>query len=101
MVLRMLANVLPRQSVSSAISLSMRSDGFIGSLCLELWSRFMRPTDRPPNAPWEVTSGDARAGVSLHAHFGYQAARPSRCGCRPTPACETIGARVHVWVRAC
>src|SRR6266436_2402452 len=31
MVLRMLASVLPRQPVSSAISSSMRSDGFIGS----------------------------------------------------------------------
>src|SRR5216683_6941634 len=33
------ANVLPRQSVSSAISWSIRSDGFIGSLCLEFLSR--------------------------------------------------------------
>src|SRR6266849_1326407 len=40
MVLRMLANVLPRQSVSPAISWSMRSDGFIGSLCLQFLSRF-------------------------------------------------------------
>src|SRR6202166_2260522 len=31
MFLRMLANVLPRQSVSCAISWSIRSDGFIGS----------------------------------------------------------------------
>src|SRR5258706_6338036 len=38
MLLRMLANVLPRQSVSSAISRSIRSDGFIGSLCIEFWS---------------------------------------------------------------
>src|SRR5216683_7143721 len=34
MLLRMLASVLPRQSVSPAISWSIRSDGFIGSLCL-------------------------------------------------------------------
>src|SRR6266478_3165466 len=34
MLLRMLANVLPRQPVSPAISWSIRSDGFIGSLCL-------------------------------------------------------------------
>src|SRR5947208_5824878 len=34
MLLRMRANVLPRQSVSSAISWSIRSDGFIGSLRL-------------------------------------------------------------------
>src|SRR5438309_982413 len=34
----MLANVLPRQSVSSAISWSIRSDGFIGSSCLEFLS---------------------------------------------------------------
>src|SRR6266704_6998402 len=34
MLFRMLANVLPRQSVSSAISWLIRSDGFIGSLCL-------------------------------------------------------------------
>src|SRR5713226_8302415 len=40
MLLRMLANVLPRQSVSFAISWSIRSDGFIGSLCLEFLSRF-------------------------------------------------------------
>src|SRR5882672_5819225 len=40
MLLRMLANGLPRQSVSSAISSSIRSDGFIGSLCLEFLSRF-------------------------------------------------------------
>jgi hypothetical protein len=39
----MLANVWPRQSVSFAISWSMRPDGFIGSLCLEFRSRFMRP----------------------------------------------------------
>jgi hypothetical protein len=31
---------LPRQSVSSAISSSIRSDGFIGSLCLLFLSRF-------------------------------------------------------------
>src|SRR5258706_13906923 len=40
MLLRMLASVLPRQSVSSAISWSIRSDGFIGSLCLQFLSRF-------------------------------------------------------------
>src|SRR5258707_8512045 len=40
MVLRMLASVLPRQSVSSAISSSIRSDGFMGSLCLQFLSRF-------------------------------------------------------------
>jgi hypothetical protein len=39
-LLRMLASVLPRQSVSPAISRSIRSDGFIGSLGLEFWSRF-------------------------------------------------------------
>src|SRR6266849_3867318 len=40
MVLRTLANVFPRQSVSPAISWSIRSDGFIGSLCLQFLSRF-------------------------------------------------------------
>src|SRR5271169_1268221 len=40
MLLRMLASVLPRQSVSPAISWSIRSDGFIGSLCLQFLSRF-------------------------------------------------------------
>src|SRR5579872_2771561 len=40
MLLRMLASVLPRQSVSFAISWSIRSDGFIGSLCLEFLIRF-------------------------------------------------------------
>src|ERR1700681_2438525 len=40
MLLRMLANVLPRQSVSPAISWSIRSDGFIGSLSLQFLSRF-------------------------------------------------------------
>ena len=40
MVLRMRANVLPHQSVSFAISSSIRSDGFIGSVCLEFLSRF-------------------------------------------------------------
>src|SRR6266853_6932388 len=39
MLLRMLATVLPRQSVSSAISWSIRSDGFIGICCLEFLSR--------------------------------------------------------------
>src|SRR6476646_4018286 len=34
MVLRRLARVLPRQSLSDSISRSIRSDGFIGSLCL-------------------------------------------------------------------
>ena len=34
-VLRILANVLPRQSVSPRISWSIRSDGFIESLCLD------------------------------------------------------------------
>src|ERR1700675_3113755 len=36
MLLRMLASVLPRQSVSPAINWSIRSDGFIGSLCLRI-----------------------------------------------------------------
>src|ERR1700735_4053895 len=36
MILRMLASVLPRQSVSPAISWSIRSDGFMGSLCLRI-----------------------------------------------------------------
>src|SRR5258708_37226958 len=36
MIWRMLASVLPRQSVSPAISWSIRSDGFIGSLCLRI-----------------------------------------------------------------
>jgi hypothetical protein len=36
----MLASVLPRQSVSPAISWSIRSDGFIGSVCLQFLSRF-------------------------------------------------------------
>src|SRR5215469_11476661 len=36
MVLRMPASVLPRQSVSPAISSSIRCDGFIGSLCLQI-----------------------------------------------------------------
>src|SRR5258707_10306580 len=40
MLLRMLASVLPRQSVSPAINWSIRSDGFIGSLYLEFLSRF-------------------------------------------------------------
>src|SRR5450755_387270 len=40
MVLRTLASVLPRQSVSAAISWSIRSDGFIGSLYLDFLSRF-------------------------------------------------------------
>src|SRR5207244_4093830 len=40
MLLRMLASVLPRQSVSPATSWSIRSDGFIGSRCLEFLSRF-------------------------------------------------------------
>src|SRR5580658_673741 len=40
MVLRALASVLPRQSVSPAISWSMRSDGFIGSLRLQFSSCF-------------------------------------------------------------
>src|ERR1700676_4182164 len=40
MLLRMLASVLPRQSVSPAISWSIRSDGFIGSLCLQFLARF-------------------------------------------------------------
>src|SRR5882672_983326 len=43
MLLRMPASILPRQSVSFAISRSILSDGFIGSLCLEFWSRFVRP----------------------------------------------------------
>src|SRR5437879_1010606 len=40
MLLRTLASVLPRQSVSPAISWSRRSDGFIGSLYLQFLSRF-------------------------------------------------------------
>src|SRR5580704_3918061 len=40
MLLRMPASVLPRQSVSPAIRRSIRSDGFIGSLCLQFSSRF-------------------------------------------------------------
>src|SRR5208282_5280767 len=40
MLLRMLANVFPRQSVSPEISWSIRSDGFMGSLYLQFSSRF-------------------------------------------------------------
>src|SRR5258708_27120449 len=40
MVFRTLASVFPRQSVSPAVSWSMRSDGFIGSLCLQFLFRF-------------------------------------------------------------
>src|SRR5947207_6185710 len=40
MLLRMLASVLLRQSVSPAISWSIRSDGFIGSLYLAFLFRF-------------------------------------------------------------
>src|SRR5271163_2245027 len=40
MLLRMVAKVLPRQSVSPAISWSIRCDGFIGFLCLQLLSHF-------------------------------------------------------------
>src|SRR5882762_2001834 len=40
MLLRILASILPRQSVSPAISWSMRSDGFIGSLGLQFLSSF-------------------------------------------------------------
>src|SRR6202167_468874 len=36
MILRMLASVLPRQSVSPAINWSIRSDGFIGSPYLRM-----------------------------------------------------------------
>src|SRR5258707_7067941 len=39
-LLRMAASVLPRQSVSPAISWSIRSDGFIGSLYLQFLFRF-------------------------------------------------------------
>src|SRR5689334_11980988 len=42
MLLRMLASVLPRQSVSPAISWSIRSDGFIGFLRLQVLS-LVRP----------------------------------------------------------
>src|SRR6266849_4779886 len=42
MLLRMLASVLPRQSVNPAINWSIRSDGFIGSLYLEFCPVFMR-----------------------------------------------------------
>src|SRR5580700_9336752 len=42
MLLRMLASVLPRQSVSPSISWSIRSDGFIGSLSLQFLSRLGR-----------------------------------------------------------
>src|SRR5713226_4736090 len=40
MVLRTLASVFPRQSVSPRISWSIRSDGFIGSLSLQFLCRF-------------------------------------------------------------
>src|ERR1700688_3561056 len=39
-LLRMLASVLPRQSVSFAIRSSIRSDGFMGSYYLDFFSRF-------------------------------------------------------------
>src|SRR5262249_36010081 len=41
---------LPRQSVSSAISRSIRSDGSIGSLCLEVRFREPRNRDTSPQA---------------------------------------------------
>src|SRR5271169_2820055 len=49
MLLRMLASVLPRQSVSPAISWSIRSDGFIGFLCLQLLCRFRALRKKPSN----------------------------------------------------
>src|SRR5882757_6920655 len=44
-----LASILPRQSVSPAISWSIRSDGFIGSLCLQFLSRFHSLREKPSN----------------------------------------------------
>src|SRR5437016_5979451 len=58
MVLRTLASVLPRQSVSSAISWSIRSDGFIGSLCLEFLSRFHGRSLRNKSDTSEVLQTD-------------------------------------------
>src|ERR1700693_6001478 len=53
MLLRMLASVLPRQSVSPAISWSIRSDGFIGSLCLRILIELWRESfpDLPTSPP--------------------------------------------------
>src|SRR6201988_5433177 len=48
MHLRTLASVLPRQSVSPSISWSIRSDGFIGSLCLQFLSRFHSLRNKSP-----------------------------------------------------
>src|ERR1700720_1399032 len=59
MLLRMLANVLPRQSVSSAISWSIRSDGFIGS--------FSRPAKRSVTTSRYFSAGNDRALPEPHA----------------------------------
>src|SRR5579864_7385629 len=70
MLLRMLANVVPRQSVSFAMSSSIRSDGFMGSLCLEFLSRFSceyiywvrspRTSMLPNGKPMRASSLDSR-----------------------------------------
>src|SRR5437016_14008248 len=81
MLLRMLANVLPRQSVSSASSWSIRSDGFIGSLCLESIYPRQYPLQRrkellPPalGALVELLLIRPEARL-LHAHLGPRARR--------------------------
>ncbi len=55
----MLANVLPRQSVSSAISWSIRSDGFIGYLS--------RSAKRSVTSPFLFFCGNDRAFAKPHA----------------------------------
>src|ERR1700688_119140 len=69
MLLRMLASVLPRQSVSCAISWSIRSDGFIGSLYLEFLFRFHASRARrwPPPSPLPTGHRRAAGARSLGA----------------------------------
>src|SRR5882757_2150589 len=79
MFLQMLATVLPRQSVSVAISSSIRSDGFIGSSYLDFLSSFHATSFAAASEPSEAAS-KCRTYRRVLGHRAHQsgAARVAR-----------------------
>src|SRR4029077_19031033 len=65
MALRTLASVFPRQSVSPAISLSIRSDGFIGSLSLQFLCCF-RSLRKKSSKDMAFPQPESRKGECRH-----------------------------------
>src|ERR1700688_579976 len=90
MILRTLASVLPRQSVRPAINWSIRSDGFIGSLCLRILVPFSCESILPDNSL--VILRDSRLRSRLRRPVGhFNAELLCILGVQSLPAAELHG----------